>query len=376
LMSQNRAYYEKLKSNKKASVVFSKKLLKDLKTSNEDYLDKLIITKEQINKQREILSIVNKEMILIDDEISINTNRISNLEKEREIIKKEYAKLIQFSYQNLNLQKKMIFVLSATSFNKAYKRMVYIKSLSDFRKSRLMKIESIIKEKDSLINALKENKRSKLSLHSEKKGLIDSLEIIRRQLNQFLDKNRSEIVKTQSIVEKENIKRDATKKSVTQQIEKVESNKINPVSNKITKLDSDINSKFEGKKNLLIWPLAKFVVIHRFGDYPHPVLEHVMVKNDGIELGTSAGSSVHSIFEGTVVNIIQIPGDGTSIILKHGNYYSVYSKLNQCLVSQGDNVTKGQVIGKLSKNGSVVKMNFQLWKGKEKLNPEFWLKRQ
>jgi septal ring factor EnvC (AmiA/AmiB activator) len=376
LFGQNRAYYEKLKSNKKASIGYSKKLLDDLKSSQANGIDKLLIVKEQLAKQKEILNIVNKELQLIDTEIAQDSQTILRLEKEKESIKSEYARLIQFSYQNLSLQKRMIFVLSANSFNKAYRRMAYLKSLSDFRKSRFIQIENNIHERDSVIVVLKKKKESKVQLQGEKKAMVSSLEDRKHELNKYLAENKSEMNKVLSAVEVENKKKNEIKINVTRQIEKEEENKPVVVSNKITKLDGNLTSKFESKKSWHIWPLAKFVILHHYGDYSHPVFENVMVKNDGVELGASSGSNVHCIFEGKVINIVQIPGDGTSIIIKHGNYYSVYSKLNQILVNQGDIVSKGQVIAKLSKSEKIAKLNFQLWRGSEKLNPEVWLKRQ
>jgi murein hydrolase activator len=376
ILCQNRAYYEKLKLKNKENIGYSKKLLGELKSTSENNLDKLLITREQINKQKEILSIVNRELALIDNEIVNDNNRAEELKKESETVKNEYSKLILYSYKNLNLQKRMIFVFSAQSFNSAYRRMIYLKSLSDYRKSRFIQIEENIKEKDSVLNLLKEKKSSKLNLQNEKKSLVDSLVIREKQLNNFLALNKNEISKIKNIVESENKKREISKVSVNNQIQKVEEEKEEIVPNKNVKLDGNITAKFEAKKKWHIWPLSKFVILHHFGDYPHPVFNNVMVKNDGVELGTSAGSNVHAIFEGIVINIVQIPGDGSSVIIKHGNYYSVYSKLYYLLIKQGDVVTTGQVIAKMGKNDKVVKMNFQLWKGKERLNPEIWLKRQ
>jgi murein hydrolase activator len=376
VISQNRAYYEKLKSNKKASIEYSKKLLNNLKSDQESNFDKLLITREQIRKQKDILNIINKELTLIDQEILNDEKLVVDLGKEKDIIKEEYAKLIQFTYKTLDLQRKMIFIFSADNFNKAYKRMIYLKNLSDYRKSRFIKIEENIRESDSLLTNLKEKRNSKVSLQKEKLSMLDSLEIRQKGINLYLSQNKSEINKVVALIDNENKKQAVTKANVTKQIEKQEQDKPVKVSNKSSKLDGSLNSSFESKKGWLIWPLSKFVVLHHFGDYYHPVFENVQVKNDGVELGATPASNVHCVFDGNIVDIIQIPGDGASIIIKHGNYYSVYSKLGQVMVKSGETVTKGQVIAKMNKNEKLVKMNFQLWKGKEKLNPEVWLKRQ
>ena len=122
--------------------------------------------------------------------------------------------------------------------------------------------------------------------------------------------------------------------------------------------------------------MEKCVVLQHYGDYYHPKYENIIIKNDGIELGSSGGKNVHAIFEGKIVSTITIPGEGYSIIIQHGDYYSVYSKVENVVVKQGAVVNRGQVIARLPKGGNMMKLIFQLWYKKEKLNPEIWLKKQ
>jgi murein hydrolase activator len=373
---QNRAYYNRLKNNTQNDMAYSKKLMSELKNTYEDNMDKLLIMREQINKQKNLLHLVGKELSLIELEIRNDEEKLNRLELDKKVVVQEYARLIEYAYRNLNEQKKISFVFSAPSFNKAYKRMLYIRQLSDYRKSRYLQILKNIQTTDSMLIVLKGKKEGKLLLHKEKQSLLDSLEIRRNTLRQLASDSEREMDKLKNSIEKENRSKQATKENVDRNISNSEENKRVIESPKITKLDPNISSEFEKAKRFHLWPLSKFVVLHRFGDYAHPVLKNITVKNDGIELGGEPGISVHAIFEGLVINIIDIPGDGYSIIIQHGKFYSVYSKLGQVRVKQNELVTKGQVIAKLGKNNKVEKMNFQLWKGKERLNPELWLKRQ
>ena len=374
--AQNRKYYEKLRKSKKETIEYSKQLLNELKSTNEDQIDKLLITKEQIVKQKEVLNILTREISLIDEEISANEMRLEKLEMETKRVKDEYAQLIRFAYLNYDVQKKMIYILSADNFNKAYKRIIYLQHLSDYRKSRLEKIDISISNANSSLKDLNLKRNEKESLVAEKNANVDSLEKVRKQLNMLINVNSQEIDKLLSVAESENQKKEIAKENVTKQISIQEENK--PVSDKVksSKLDDNLTSKFENNKRFHLWPLSQFVILHHFGDYSHPLMTNIIVKNDGIEIGSKGGSNVHSIFEGKIVNVLNIPGDGNSIIIKHGEYYSVYTRIDFVLVKTGDIVQKGQVIAKLRKSDKIVKMNFQLWKGKEKLNPELWLKRQ
>jgi murein hydrolase activator len=378
--AQNRTYFNKAKKEKIKNITYSKNLLNELKSSKEDDLDKLLIATEQFRKQKELVNIINREIQLINDEISGNELEIKNLGSELDKLKKEYSKLLYYSYINVGLQNRMIYILSANDFNQAYKRIIYLKQLSEFRKSRYVKISQSIKSLDSGIVQLKNLKSEKGNLLNDQSAQLDSLKIIKKSLNEIVIKTNSQINSINEQVKDEESKQVAIKQNVTKEIEVNNSNKEYTVSNKSNKLDENIGQKFLNNRKWHIWPLEKFVILHRFGDYYHPELKDIVVKNDGIELGASAGSYVHSIFEGQIVNIITIPGSGLSIIIKHGNYYTVYSNVASVTKKKGEIVEKGQVIGKLG-NKKVNKMNFQLWVGKpnsnpEKLNPELWLKKQ
>ena len=383
LYAQNRKYYDKLKKDKKNTIAYSKKLLSSLKSDNKSQLDRLLIISEQIRKQREVVSIINREITLIDEEIQLDNQRLEKLNVELNELKKEYAQLIYFASLNMNVQRRMIYILSAESFNNAFKRIVYLKQLTDFRKKRSEKIQSSIREIDSTVVDLQNLKIEKQSLVGEKAGELDSLRIVKRNLDRLIGANNSQIVQLNTQINTDQVKRNVIKKEVSKEIVKQETKKKEPVKNnaktvskKSHKLEGNITKKFRGKKRWHIWPLDKCVVLHRFGDYHHPKLQHIIVKNDGIELGASGGKNVHSIFEGTVTTVMPIPGDGTSIIIEHGNFYSVYSKVENVNVKVGEVVTRGHIIASLAKSGRMSKMIFQLWYKKQKLNPELWLKKR
>ena len=379
-VAQNRTYFNKAKNEKLQSITYSKSLLNNLKSSNENQLDKLALASEQLKKQREVLNIVNREIQLINDEIKLDENKIKNLNTELESLKKEYAKLLYFAYLNIGLQNRMIYIMSANNFNQAYKRIVYLKQLSEFRKSRFTKIESSLKAIDSGLVELKKLKSEKDLLVGEKSSQVDSLEKLKGNLHQIISSTSSQISSISEQIKIDDDKKVVIKETVTKEIAIENKNKEYAISNKSDKLEGNITEKFSNNKKWHIWPLQKFVVLHHFGDYYHPELKDIIVKNDGIELGASAGSYVHSIYQGKVMSIVPIPGFGVSIIIKHGNYYSVYSNVEGVKVKKGDVVERAQVIAKLG-NNKVNKMNFQLWMGKsntnpEKLNPELWLKKQ
>lgn len=137
-----------------------------------------------------------------------------------------------------------------------------------------------------------------------------------------------------------------------------------------------IASVFSKNKNRLPWPTERGVITGKFGEQPHPVLKGIKIRNDGVDISTNEGATVRSIYEGTVTSIVSIAGAHKTVLIKHGNYYTVYSNLKDVFVGKGDKVQTKQKIGIVytdnDKDHKTV-LQFQIWKDFEKLNPVEWL---
>lgn len=375
LSAQSLNYYQKIKDKNKTSIKYSKNILQDLKKDNKNKLDELYLIQNELNKRKSTITIINQELSLISSDISRKHEKLKELYYQLEIEKNEYAKLIYYAYLNLSVQDRLMYILSANSFNQAYKRVIYLKQLTDYRKSKYLTISSSIMKIDSSLNVLNKLELEKKALVDEKISERDSLAHIKRQLKFAINDLRKEISKIEQIEQKNRSAKQAISNSVGKEISKninvSTSTSNSPVLNSAKLRGAD----FAKYKRQHIWPLKNFVLLHKFGNYHHSVLNNIIVKNDGVELGAKPGSNVYAIYKGLVVNIIAIPGVGQSIIIRHGDYYSVYSKLGNVYVKKGQTVSRGQRIAQLRTNQKLEKMSFQIWKGKEKLNPQKWLKR-
>lgn len=375
LKAQSLNYYQKIKDKNKTSINYSKNILQDLKKDNKNKLDQLYLIQNELNKRKSTITIINQELSLISNDISRKREQLKELYYQLEIEKNEYAKLIYYAYLNLSVQDRLMYILSANSFNQAYKRILYLKQLTDYRKSKYITISTSISKIDSSIIALNQLEDEKKSLVSEKISERDSLYQIKRQLNFAINDLRKEIYKIEQIEQKNRSAKQAISSSVGKEISKNLSNSSATSKFQTVKSGKITGADFAKYKRQHIWPLRNFVLLHKFGNYHHSVLTNIVVKNDGVELGAKPGSNVYAIYKGLVVNIIAIPGVGQSIIIRHGDYYSVYSKLGNVYVKKGQNVSRGQRIAQLRTDQKLEKMSFQIWKGKEKLNPQKWLKR-
>jgi len=126
---------------------------------------------------------------------------------------------------------------------------------------------------------------------------------------------------------------------------------------------------------MLPWPTEQGVITEHFGEHDHPVIKNIKVRNNGIDITTVSDSRARAIFTGDVSKVFTIKGANTTVIIRHGNYYTVYHNLKGVNVHPGDKVTTKQIIGKVYsdvKTGETI-LHFELWKEMEKQNPEEWL---
>ena len=376
LQGQSIKYYQKVRNNNKQSIEYSKKILNDLQKTNKNKLDQLYLIQNEIDKRKSTISTINNELILISKNIERNEAKLKDLYFQLENEKNEYARLIYYSYLNLSVQDRMIYILSANSFAKVYKRVIYLKQLTDYRKYKYQGISKSIIKIDSSIVELNTLETEKKNLFSDKIHERDSLITIQRKLNKTIGELKSEIVNLSTSEKKKEKEKEKINKDVKVEISKnISKKETKPVHKKVN-YGKVTGTDFAKYKRQHLWPLKKYVLLHKFGNYKHPVLDNIILKNDGIELGAKPNSNVYAIYKGLVVNIISIPGNGQSIIIKHGDYYSVYSKVGKVYVSQGQNVYRGQRIAQLQNKQKLEKLSFQIWKDREKLNPQKWLIRQ
>jgi septal ring factor EnvC (AmiA/AmiB activator) len=139
-----------------------------------------------------------------------------------------------------------------------------------------------------------------------------------------------------------------------------------------------LSSNFAGNKGKLPWPVEQGNISERFGEHPHAELKGIMVKNNGVDIRSVPGTSARSVFDGEVSGVINIPGSNSAVIIRHGEYLSVYSNLSSVSVKKGDKVTTRQKIGQVyyDKDEGYSEIHLEIWKGTTKLDPALWLARK
>lgn len=326
---------------------------------------KLRLINNEISLERKYVRRLKININKIDKQIINNQKKIKITQGKIEKLQKEYEELIFHAYKMYGTRKKSIYIFSSKTFMQAYKRFRYLKFFTDYISSVT---DDLKMNKDSLLlyNLKLEKQRNiKNSLSVKKADEIIRLSNQKKHKKRIIGKLKLKRQKLLKILKRKRITSQSLRTSVTAETAKS--------SNKPKSKES---KKFELNKGLLQKPVFG-VITAKFGVHKHPVLENVTIRNDGVDISVGNNRSVKCVFKGKVSKIVTIPGANKAAIIKHGEYFTVYSNLVNVVVKQGDTVYKGQKIGNVykrpGKHNSGI-LNFQVWYGTTKLNPEKWIK--
>ncbi len=334
-----------------------RKLIKSLDVrTGKTFLEYKLLSK-QIRYQEILLQKMKNEIDSVTSVIEENAKIREELLREIDRLKKEYEELIFYAYKTRNTRDKTIFILSSKNFNQAYRRFVYLQYLTEYLEQTTgdleIKTDSLVIINDYLKlqklekEQLKETQTSELIKLNESKIILDEILL---KLNSQREKLVADLKEKERIAEAIRI---SMKKNIN---------------NENLKTKSELSLKFEANKGQFPMPVNGIITSY-FGEHTHPVLKNVKVNNDGIEIATNIGEKAKSIHPGIVSQVLKIPGANQAVIIKHGEYYTVYSNLSEVYVKKGENVTKGQNIGLPDSR----MLNFQIWYQNVKLDPKLWL---
>lgn len=390
--SQTKKDLENKKSMLQKEIKLTNKLLEETKKSKKLSLNQLVTLNQKISIREELISTINRQISSINRNIADNTTVISNLEKELEQLKKEYAKMIYYAFKNQDSYGKMMFLFSSKDFNQAYMRLKYLQQYSDYRKSQAEQIKAKQALLNNKIEDLKQKKREQQGLLGEKEGeknelskertekeqVLSELQDKEKQLKEELKKKQEDANKLQQaitrIIEEEIRKAREAAKKANNSGKETKENKVTSQGLTLTPEAQKLSATFETNKGKLPWPVTEGVVTSTFGEHEHPVLKGIKVKNNGVDISTRNGSQVRAVFDGEVTGVITIPGAGKAIIVRHGEYLSVYSNLESTLVKTGEKVKTKQSVGVVrSDDDGKAEVHLEIWKGSIMLNPEGWI---
>jgi murein DD-endopeptidase MepM/ murein hydrolase activator NlpD len=417
---------EKLKDEQarlEKKIANTKSLLSQSKNNTAQSLTELQLIDNQIRYREEL--VLNYDNQVRNAEVKMVEKQADIVELEDKIkqLKEQYKKLLLYAYKHRNKYGKMMYIFSATNYNEAIKRAEYLERIADLEKKQFQIIvqnQSLIKDEISFIEKEKIYKAQLLNQKISEKASIEADKMAQELAYEKFKAEESVLI---SQLKEEERKRDDLSKKITKAIQdeilaeekkrkkKEEEAKKKAASNTSTASSAptvkketavtntsttstvkkevvltptkeavSLGKNFESNKGKLPWPVESGTITESFGKNAHPTLSNVYTNNNGVDISAPLNASVRAVFEGEVTSVLNIPGAGKVVIIKHGNYRTAYSNLSETNVSAGDIVTTKQVIGSLiSKDGSKLSLShFEIHLvsdgGIQCLNPSLWLK--
>lgn len=335
----------------------------------------------KLNVRLELIKVTNEQANLLTTRISINERNISTNRLELRNLKDEYANLIQKSYESKSLQNRLMFLFSSESFLQAYKRVQYLKQYASYRRKQGKAIANKTKLLQELNQTLNNEKAEKILL-------IEENRLVQQQIEKDAQDQKS-LIKTlerkQTSLASQISKKEKQQKAIDREINRLIREAI-AASNKalgkkrkktfqLTPEAKLIADNFKANKGRLPWPLEKGVVVQGFGRQRHPVVKTTTIQSNGVILATEPLAQVRAVFEGEVMSVIVIKGSNPSVLIRHGNFITLYTNLAKLYVTKGEKVNAKQAIGEVFTNLQTGKTQFQfgIFNNVNALNPKEWV---
>jgi murein hydrolase activator len=375
LRAQTISDLQKRKDKTKQEIEYINRLLNETGESSKVTINKLSMINQQITLRNNLIFNYNSQLQLLQHSIDNNILAIEMMNGDIENLRAQYADMIKQAYRNKGNYSQLVFLLSSESFNQAYKRMLYLRQMARFRQNQTIQIEairSILKTKTIELSQREEQQQNVINQQLAESSKLNLEMQKQSDYHKKLQQKEKELKK--NLVEQQKVEERLQREIERLIAEEAKKTKTTP----ITPEEKTLSNSFEKNKGKFPWPVEKGIITDKFGEHAHPVMKHIIIKNNGIDITTSPGITARSIFNGTISRVFAIPGGNKAVIVRHGEYITVYSNLNTVFVKQGDVVVTKQEIGSIysdetEDNKTVLK--FQIWKENLKLNPEEWISR-
>ena len=386
----------------------TKLLLSKSQTNTASSLNELKVIENQIAFREQLLKNYDNQIRGAELNVQKKSLQISELSAKIDELKKQYKQLLIYAYKHRNKYGKMMYLFSAGDYYEAIKRKKYLERISEIQQKQFLAIQQnqlLIKKEIEEIEKEKKYKLSMMSEKSKEKAAIEEDRIKQQEIYaKFKEEETAITAQLREEERKKAVLRDQINAAIRKEIAEAEAKRkreeearrkaaaeaakasnsnptkeVESVTFEETKESAKLSASFEGNKGKLPWPVDKGSITENFGKNPHPTLKNVYTNNRGIDISSPKNAQVRAVFDGEVTSVLSIPGAGKVVIIKHGNYRTVYSNLKDTYVSVGTKVSTKKVIGSLlsaeKQNLSIAHFEIHHVVGSEVtcLNPSLWV---
>jgi len=423
LQAQTKEELQRQKVLLQDQIDLASELLLKTKNTKEASLSELQTLNQKIEARNKLIRTMDRQIRSIDREVMRKAKEIKNLEIRVDSLKSDYADLIKLAQRQQKPRDQILFILSSSSFAQAAKRMQYFKDMAAYRERQVQQIaiaqETLARERETLIAKKAEKIQVQTAQEGEKLALqadaqvqettVQNLQSKESTLKKDIDKKQREAqqleqqikriiaeemrkakeraersslegeAKELGLVSGKDYSRRTSNKALKKLIDKTRAAKGLDVrddgpSFAMTPEARALANNFASNKGALPWPVERGIITGKFGKHPHPIVKGVIVDNPHIEITTEENAIVQSVFEGEVSSVVPIPGANVMVLVRHGNYFTVYSNLINVKVKAGDVVSLKEPIGTAftDEEGKTM-VQLGIWKDADIQDPNPWL---
>ena len=379
--AQDTRRQESRKAQLEKEIAAINRQLKDNARSSSRALTDLALVRRKIAARQELIAESDREIRALDDSMKVRQQEIDRLQARHDTLSLYYNRLVRGAYKNRDSRLWYMYILSSENIGQAVRRFGYLKGLSRNMSEQAKRIQETaaalelekerlagLKEEAQVLRGQRQADVDALrGEEGESAGLVARLEKDRRKYqNDLRKKNREVEALNREIAE---IIRKATAKPKSGGKSTARGGKTTS-----TAVDETLSKNFSANKGRLPWPVEG-TVIESYGQHYHPVYKNVKLPfNNGVTLAVARGAQAHAVFDGTVAQVVVIPGYNQCVLVQHGSYFTFYCKLKSVTVKAGEKVKTGQALGTVDTLSGEDQFHFQLWQERTPQNPENWLR--
>ena len=370
--AQDTRAQEERKARLEREIAIIDRQLAENASQSSSMLSDLTLIRKNISNRKALVAEADAKVKRINDSIYITQKEINRLQARVDTLTSHYSRLVLSAYKNRDARIWYMYMFASDNLGQAFRRFGYFRNLSTHMKNEARTIRTM---QDELAVRKDELAQMKASAEAVKKERVQELEKLRK------DEAKADgvVKKLQKDRKKYQNQLAAKKKEVNalnREIARIIASAMTVDSKKKEKkpVDLKLDGEFSKNKGKLPWP-ADGPVVSGFGKHFHPVYKNLeLPPNNGVDIALAKGTQVCSVFDGVVAQVIVMPGYNQCVLVQHGNYFTLYCKMKNLLVVQGDKVKTGQALGTIDTINSQTQLHFEIWKGKNPQNPENWLR--
>jgi septal ring factor EnvC (AmiA/AmiB activator) len=367
------------------------RMLNKNKTTTKNSLYKLNVLSDKIKARERFLGEISNELTGINKDVDEIKGEYTDLSRQLSVKKEQYAKSLRLMSRKNKSEDKLMFLLSSSDLNQLGRRIRYLNEYSDFQKVQAIEItrkQEELNQKRIALEKIYHEKKTVKDKQEHEKSILDKEKNQQSLMIKDLKSKEkllvSEINKQKKLADKlnkqiENIIAEEAKKAAAAAAKEKNRTAETKGGYAMTQQEKQLSGDFSKNQGILPLPISQpgSIIVH-YGEQKYQELKYVQNSSKGIDIQTSQGASARAVFDGVVSKVFALPGFNNSIIVRHGNYLSVYANLSTINVKTGDKVKTGQSLGKIftdSQQNNLTVLHFQLWKDTQRLNPETWLRK-